>query len=515
MTKSQENRYAYSLNIFGAIIVVILHVLINLLLSPYIVEHLGVEMNGFITLANNFVSYCTLATVALNSMSGRFILLNVRKGDMKTANEYYSSVFIGDYILGGILLIPCVCFLIWIDSFINISTHQTGEVRLLFALVFLNFFLPLFMPKWSIATYVANKLYLRSVKNVCSAVLRAVCIFLLFFLLEPAAYFVAVAGLVMTFVNTAFEFGYKRHLMPDLRVAVGDFKWNRIWELIASGVWNFVNKCGGILLEGLDLLIANIFIDPIAMGVLSLSKTVPNMMNQVLGNVSTTFGPQLVNCIAENDFPKAEQAIKKNMRVLSLLTTVPIGVTLIFGKDFFSLWVPSQNAAGLMVLTALTLTGILITGITHGITTLFGAMNKLRLNSLVVILSGLMNIAVVSVLLKTTDLGIFAIAGVSSSMVILREFVFTAPYAAKCLRLKWFAFLPDVLKGAAMVVIPLAVSLLIKLVLPSGSWLLFFMGAGISAVVSLLIEVFLVLKKEERQALLGKVRGKLFRRKGQ
>ena len=40
---------------------------ISFFLSPYIVRTIGVEANGFITLANNFVSYTSLITIALNS----------------------------------------------------------------------------------------------------------------------------------------------------------------------------------------------------------------------------------------------------------------------------------------------------------------------------------------------------------------------------------------------------------------------------------------------------------------
>lgn len=505
MNIDKGNKYAYLFNVFGAIIVVLLNVVINLVLSPYIVKHLGVEMNGFITLANNFVSYCSLATIALNSMAGRFVLLNVKKGKLKNANEYYSSVLIGDYILSAILFVPCVIFLVWIDRLINIPTSQIAEVRTLFALVFLNFFIPLLFPKWSIATYVANKLYLRSLKNVCSALFRAVCIFCLFYLFKPAAYFVAVAGLVMTVTNVCFEYFYKQKLLPQLRVRFGDFKWSCIRELIASGIWNFVTRCGSILLEGLDLLVANIFIDPVAMGVLSLSKTIPNMMNQLLGSISTTFGPQLVGCIAENDYEKAKESIRNNQRVLSLLTTIPIGVTLVFGKDFFSSWVPTQDAQQLMYLTALTLAGMLVTGISHGITTLFGAMNKLRVNSMVVIGSGILNIVVVAILLKTTNWGVYAIAGVSSSIVILRELFFTAPYAAKCLKMKWYTFLPDLLRGGVLIVIPITISVAVRRVTHYGSWMRFFTGVAISAVVSLLIEATLVLKPEERKALLKKL----------
>ena len=66
--------------------------LISFFLSPYIVRTVGVEANGFVTLANNFVSYAGLITIALNSMAGRYITISVAKGDEAETNKYFNSI---------------------------------------------------------------------------------------------------------------------------------------------------------------------------------------------------------------------------------------------------------------------------------------------------------------------------------------------------------------------------------------------------------------------------------------
>ena len=157
MTKNEQSM----LNIIGAMIVVLVNVCINFFLSPFIVEHLGVEANGYITLANNFVSYFTLITVALDSMAGRFMLIELRKGNIEEASKYYTSVLFGDWIIAGIMLIPMLILIIKLDSFIKIPLDMLQDVRWLFILVFLNFYIGLCIPHWRNATYSTNKLYLR------------------------------------------------------------------------------------------------------------------------------------------------------------------------------------------------------------------------------------------------------------------------------------------------------------------------------------------------------------------
>ena len=62
-------------NVICSIMVLATNILINFWLSPYIVEHIGVEANGFVTLASNFVTYAQLIVTALNSMAARFIAI--------------------------------------------------------------------------------------------------------------------------------------------------------------------------------------------------------------------------------------------------------------------------------------------------------------------------------------------------------------------------------------------------------------------------------------------------------
>lgn len=498
LTKNEQS----ALNIVGALIVVLINVCINFFLSPFIVEHLGVEANGYITLANNFVSYFALITVALDSMAGRFMLIELRKGNLKEANKYYTSVLFGDWIIGGILLIPVLILIVRLDSFIDVPPHMMGDVRLLFALVFLNFYIGLCVPHWRNATYSTNRLYLRSLKSSITAVLRAAIILMVYYFLPPFAFYVAVAGLMMTIANTIFEYIFKINLLPDVRVRVGYFEFKKVKELIFSGIWNAISQCGNLLLEGLDLLIANIFIDATASGVLSVAKIIPNMINQIVGNIATTFGPRLAELYADGDMKHISKEVKSHIKIVSTLANIPMGVTFALGVRFFTLWVPSQSAITLTTLSSLTLLGMLFYGVSNCIVNIFTAVNKLKTNSLIVIASGLMNIIVVYILLCTTDLGIYAITGVSSFVSIIRVFAFTAPYAAHCIGERWHVFYGDLIKGAANVLIPIMIGMVLDHLIRANSWMILIGLVGITCAVTVVIDYFWVLNKNEQIAIL-------------
>ena len=88
-----EEKKSISINLIASIVVLIVNLGINFFLTPYVTGRLGTEAYGFASLASNFVNYATLLTIALNSMSGRFISIAIHKGKEKEADEYFSSVF--------------------------------------------------------------------------------------------------------------------------------------------------------------------------------------------------------------------------------------------------------------------------------------------------------------------------------------------------------------------------------------------------------------------------------------
>ena len=363
-------------------------------------------------------------------------------------------------------------------------------------------FISLLMPKWNNATYITNNFYLRSLKSAFSAIMRASVIILLYSVFPPFAFFVAVAGVVMTLVSITCEFCFKRKLLPQLRVKFSYFNIKKIKTLISSGIWNTVSSCGNILLEGLDILIANIFISPIASGIFALSKIIPNMLNQIAGSITSTFGPPLIYLYVDAKISKIKAVTSKNIKLISIIASIPIGVTIVMGSSFFKLWVPSQNENELAQLSSLALIGTLVIAMGNCINNIFIVVNKLKFNSIMVVISGLFNTTIVYLLLKTTDLGIYAIAGVSTILTIIRLFGFVAPYAARCIDEKWYTFYIPIIRGMINIIAPMIFAIIVKKIIPTSTWIGFFIAVFVTCIITLLFNGIFVLNKEERYEFL-------------
>ncbi len=497
------------INIVAGIANMLVTTLISFFLSPYIVGTLGVEANGFVTLANNFISYGMLAKTALNSMGSRFIMLAYYKDEHDKVEKYYSSLFIGDLVLGVVMgIIGAVC--VWkLESFLVIPEHLVSDVKVLFALLFTSFVVSTVVTVWSVAPYVKNRLYLDSATNAISAVLRAVIIFGLFMSFSPTVSFVGVGTLVSGLIGCLLNMLYKRHLFPSLRVNVRNFSWKAIKTLVSSGVWNTVSSLGSILTNGLDLLVANITVGDTAMGVLSVAKTMPVFVSTLNETIANVFTPSLIIDYAKDQAQNIVKTVKQSSKMISVICSLPLGFLLVYGEEFYALWQPTQEARTLYILSTITIFGrVFFTGM-QPLFNVFTVVNKVKQNSIVTIVTGLVSVALTLLMLKTTNLGIYAIAGVSVVCCFIKNMVFVIPFSAKYLGLKmttfYYTLVPSVLSSLVLCVW----GFILKMVIAGNSWITLIAAGFVFCVVGVLLTSLIVLNKDERAYLISMIKTKL------
>ena len=87
-------RKQFTVNLICQVLVFVFNLIINFLMTPYMLQKLGSEAYGFIGLVNNFISYLSVVTIALNSLAGRYITISFHRNESEKCEEYYSSVFL-------------------------------------------------------------------------------------------------------------------------------------------------------------------------------------------------------------------------------------------------------------------------------------------------------------------------------------------------------------------------------------------------------------------------------------
>lgn len=481
---------------------------ISFFLSPYIVESVGADAYGFIGLANNFISYATLISIALNSMASRFITIKIHQKDMEGANRYFSSVFFANGIITAVLLLVFSVMFIFLEKMINIPPAIFWDVKILFALLFANCLLTQMTSFLGVTTFATNKLYLASIRSIESQVLRAAILIPLFMFCVPKISYLGISTVACSIYVIIFNIYYTRKLLPELTIKRKYFDFKAVKELVASGVWNLITRLGQLLQDGLDLLITNLFINPLAMGVLSLSKTIPSIISGIVGSMVGAFSPNFTQLYAEGKTDELVASVKQSIKIMGVIVNLPIVVLLVCGERFFALWQPTQDAKQLHVLSVLTCAGLIVVGGINCIYNIFTVVNKIKINSLLVCLTGIISTGIVFVLLKTTSLGIYAVAGVSTIVATIRNLAFTIPYGAHCLGQKWYTFYPAVFRSVVFVAITTGVGYLFKMTIPFGGWIGLFVLAAVVVLLAMGIGMFVMLNKADRKYVIQKLKNR-------
>ena len=511
MAKKIGNNARTAINILSSFGTTIFGLLISFFLSPYIVRTIGVEANGFVSLAGNFTTYATLVVMALNNMAGRFITIAYVQKDYQRANLYYNSVFWGNLVIVGVLLIPSMLLIGNLERVVVIPTHLQTDVKILFALVFLAFFLRTGAPNWDCGPLVTNRLDRSYLPGVFTSMLRCCLILILYWCLTPRVWYSSFVSVIITLITLVIA-AYNTHVLtPELRIHFRKplCSGRAVWELVGSGIWSSVANAGNMLFSGLDLIICNLTLGPAAMGILSLSKTIPGILVDFSESLRGAFGPELTIQYAKGDKQGLVRLIRRNIKVTMVIISVLTGGIIIMSDAFYGLWLPTQDARLLQILTILAILRYITDS---GITTLanvFPTTNTVRYNAVGLLISGAVSITATLLLVKFTDWDLYVIAGTSSVVTIIRSFVFLIPVSSRLIGLKWNTFYPQVLQSVLSCAVVVTVGYVIRLFVSVDSWIMFFLVGGIIAVISLCTNMVIVLNKEERIQLIGMLKRRM------
>ena len=501
-----------AINMFAQLLAFAVNMGISFFLAP-IIENQIENTYGFIDLANKFVLYAQIVVSALNTMASRFITIHIHRDEKQEANEYFSSVFFGNVIMAGIFLIPALVIVIFMGymPFLDVPSHLLRDVQLLWAFVFGNFFLSIITSVYGISTYATNRLDLTSVRTMIADILRIIFLFVTFVVWKPTLWFVGAASVISTAYIAFWNRRFTRQLLPQIQVSRIFFRWKKVWELMSLGAWNSLTRLGQVLLDGVDILLAGALIADggASMTLLSLAKMVPTAISSLMGTIVGVFNPQITIAYADGNKENLVNVIKSCNRILIFIMSIPIAFLTAYGYDFYRLWMPGKEPRALQILSLLAVGVLYVSMSIQVLYHVFIITKKVKVNSLVMLGSGIVSAFMSLVLLKTTSLGIICFPLSSMVTGLLRNLIFTPVYAAHCLEIRWNRFYSDILLGWFSIGTITLLGLLSRIVYPVHSWGSLILTGMVAGPLSLLVNFFIILRKEEREIVLNMVRSRL------
>lgn len=490
-----------AINMIAQFISFIINIGINFYLTPYITANVGKEVYGFVNLAFQTTGYITIFTTALNAMVGRYITISLSKKNYTDAKMYFSSVMVANTIISAVMFLPSVFAVLFLDKWLQIPVQYVSDVKILWAFIFIDFFLSLCTNGYGVSTYASNRLDLSAKRNTERILLRAVILIAMFALMPAKVWYVGFTQFICGFFIIATNIYYTRTLVPELKFDKLLVKFSAVKELIKVGIWNSVQQLSAILINGCDMLITNIYVDAASMTMMGFAKTIPNYLMSIIGIVSGSFGPQMTILYGQGDMDKFVKYTKSAIKVCGFICSVPILGFIAFGTKFFSLWLPTLTIGEVnmvQILSIMILAQTVFDVYIYPLYTVNAITTRLRIPVLVSLGIGVANIFGSIILCKYTNLGVYAIQIVSSVLLTARVFFFAPLWAAYTLKQKWYTFYGPLFRGMASTTVVLFVFYMIVTHITIDSWIDLIVWAVICGAIGYAINYVIVLNRDER-----------------
>lgn len=481
-------------------ILFIINLGISFFFTPYLIRVVGKEAYSFFPLVNNIIGYSSIITVAVSGMAGRFMTISFYKNDIDGANCYFNSVLVANWILSVFFTIISIFFIIYLPSILTIPEDLVFSVRLLFAFACGTLIVGLSTGILGIGTFIKNRIDVSASRNVVTNLFRVGVILLFFAFFVPSIVYMSLAAFCASILSAFFNYSFKNKYLPELTVSPHKyFRRSYLKELIGSSAWNSLDRLSFLLITQLDLLITNILIGVSDTADYSIAKMIPSIVQSFIVVMVGVFMPHFTVLYAKDNRSELLSEISKSIRVLSVGCALILGFLMVFGDSFFNLWIPNQASKQIYLLSILTLIPMIVSSGINPLFNIFTVTNKLKIPSFVLLVNGMVNVVISVILIKYTDLGVYAIPIVSMITLILKNLLFTPIYAAKCLNLKPFKFHKDIIFGMSSCIIVIIISVLLKKIIIPSDWVTFVADGIMVLIISSIICGFVYLSRNERK----------------
>lgn len=496
---SNFSRKALIKNAIWSIIAILLNCAINFSVVPYVSEKIGIEAYGFVALANTFIMYIDVISVALNAFVGRFIAVEFYGNNILNSNRYFTSAFIANIIFALVIFSVGIIFIINAESYINIPGEINFDVKILFFLVLLRYILVLLRNVFEVVTFIVNRIDLAEKVRCISYLFQAIILLLLCNLFKPYVWYVGLAAAASAIILFIAQLYFWRLLLPKLKLHFTLFSIKCVRDFITNGIWNSLNNVGNLLNTGIDLIITNRMLSNLIMGQISVGKSVGTLCYSLVVAVSNSFKPKQLKFYAENDIDMLVKELKKSMTITGSICGLIFSGFSVCGLEFLDLWIPSQDNETIFRIVCIVLFGDIITGVVNPLYYVFTLTKKLKIPCIITICMGIVN--VISKYIIIVNFDEFAVYGVVLTTAIINcvHFIDTPIYSSYCLKIKFSTFYPVVIKHLIITFVLLLSMNILNLWFPNvESWLSLIIKIVIFLFLGLVIVYYMLYKNENK-----------------
>ena len=480
--------------------------LVTLYTSRIVLEALGVEDYGIYNVVGGFVAMFALLSGALSNAISRYITIELGRGDIKSLKSVFSTSIEVQTILAIVIVVIAELVGVWfLNVKMNVPAERMQAANWVFQCSLLTFAINLISIPYNACIIAHEQMGTFAYISVLEVLLKLGSVLFLFvFGFDRLIVYAVLLACIAILIRLIYGFYCKHHFEECSYHYTFDKKLIR--EMTALASWNILGSGGAILnSHGVNLLM-NLFFGVTVNAARGIAEQVNNAVTQFVNSFTTAVNPQITKSYAkeEKDYTfKLVLMSSKYSYFLMLILAVPIIAETPLILQLWLKIVPDYT----VLFVRLTLIASLIATLSIPLYTLALATGDIKKYQIIIGSLSLFCFFVTYVCYKLgasvesayfvfilTQIAIlFARSKILSDLTGLNMSVFFSEVVVKALVVSLIIFIVTYI---ALVVLPEQTFANAMIIIP------------ISALASIVIILFLGLKKSERNHLLSMIKKK-------
>ena len=465
-----------------------------LLLTPFLIKRLGIELYGLYPIVLELSAFFGIAFGIVNSTSGRYIAIEEEQGNTDNASKYFSSAFFSNLIIGAVIMLPMFVVVAFAHRFLEIPSDSLRDVRVFMCLVFGSVLVDAAASAFGSVYYVTNRLDIRSGQQLTAVAVKALLLALLLAFSDASLTSVGIAILASVAVSAVIQICVFGRSVREIKLSFSHFSLRMTKRLAASGLWYSINRVASVMMYGGLLVLTNAFFLPDVSGIYSLAFVAVNALSGVIMVLAAVFVPVSAKCFARGEQKRLRDSLARDQKIVGYFSAVAVAVFISFCDEFYSLWLGEEPDRLLLTLSAVLIIPVLSLACATPIINVGMVVNRTKKLALLFLCGGLLTLAAAFAVIFYTDVGALGVAAVSCLSQMIWYSLAVPFFAAKVLKCSPKHFFVPVLRTFFAALISLVFCLAFNSVCEIKMWIELVIVAGGAAVVSAVISFFGVFK---------------------
>jgi len=492
-------------NVVTNLVIFLTTILLSFWFTPYLINQIGEEKFGFVTLASNLADYLQLVTLGITAGFGRFLSIELSQKNTDGARRVFNTGFFSILAILFIVVIISVGLVAFAPVLFNIPAGAESSVRKMFAFVFGAFCITTLSTSFSVTSFARNKLYLKNIFKLIDRLLRVFLVVFIFQFVKPDLWYVGLGIFAAVLISFFGDLGIWKKLTPELIISRKFYDRGILKKLYTFGGWHVLNIMGALMYLQSDPIILNWTRGPRETGQFVAISVFALALRVLANNITDAISPYFVKLYGHGELDKLRNTSILMVKYFGLVFGVAAGILAGLSAPLLSVWI-NPSYAELAPVFIIMMMHLPVNLANVPLFDLIMTYNKVKVPGIVTLVLGVVN--VVMGVFFSLWWGLIGIAIADAVMLLVKNTIFTPIYVANFQNLPWTTYLKPLIPGVIGSFLCLGSGLWISNRFVLDGWMKLIAAAIVIGLAFLVYAVLVIRNKQEVLSLVKGIRGK-------